>query len=557
MSASSRKKKKRRVRKDLRIAERAMRSANVVQLPKYAVELFRPHRYKVIWGGRGGARSWSVARALLIRASQQKTRILCAREIQSSIKDSVHQLLRDQIDLMKLPGFVVTDREIYHANGSLFIFTGLRHNATKVKSLEGIDVCWVEEAERISKESWNILIPTIRKPGSEIWVTFNPDQEDDSTYMRFIVNPPKDCWSKKVGWEDNPWLSPELHEEKDYAYAVDPESADHVWGGNLRQISDAQILRGKWKIEEFTVPYHTNIDGQREPLWRGPYQGEDFGYGPDPAAAVRCWIHEETLYVEHEMWKLHLELDETPQYVEECIPGFSEFTVRADSSRPDSISYLKRHGIPNIRPAKKHAGSVADGIAHLRSYRWIVIHPRCKRFIAEAKNYKYKVDERTGDVLPIIIDKHNHLIDATRYALDKLIKPRARVGFLFASQNVVRRVCRVCDSLLPDDGECPHCGTFHDADGNMIDITPDAEATLIAKVQLEANGNGNGHKHGNGNGNGNGAHHAAHDRDDASASDDLGGVEVATDEGEDAVDTGSGSARSRKRSITRFRGLNS
>lgn len=521
MSRAAKKKAAKRVRKDLRIAAKAMENANVVQLPAYAIELWKPHRYKVIWGGRGGARSWTVARSLLLMAARKKTRILCAREMQSSIKDSVHQLLSDQITLLNLTGFTVTDREIRHKNGSFFIFAGLRHNATKIKSLEGIDICWVEEAERITKESWSILIPTIRKPGSEIWVTFNPDQEDDATYVRFILNSPTDCWQKKVSWEDNPWLSKELRDEKDYAYATDPEGADWVWGGNIRRISEAQILRGKWVIEEFVVPFHTDEDGQDIPLWDGPYQGMDFGFGSDPSAAVRLWVHNRTLYVEHEGWKLHLEIDDTATQWRDDIPGFDKYRTRADSARPDSISFLRRNGLPLIRPARKHAGSVEDGIAHLRSYERIVIHPRCKHFAQEAKLYSYKVDARSGDVLPIIVDKHNHLIDSARYALDPLIKPRRRAGTIFVDTLTGRNTCPICSSYLPDDGECPHCGAIVDMEtGDLVDATehlvaaPVTDQVLSEEVDLaeledvpridHRHANGNGHHNGNGHSNGNG-----------------------------------------------------
>jgi phage terminase large subunit len=509
--------RKKRARRDLRIAAKAMTAGHtVVQLPAYARELWVHHRYKVLWGGRGGARSWTVARALLLRASQRKTRVLCAREMQSSIKDSVHQLLRDQIEMMGLKGFVVTDREITHRNGSLFIFAGLRHNATKVKSLEGIDVCWVEEAERISKESWAILIPTIRKEGSEIWVTFNPDKEDDATYVRFILKPARDVWQKKVGWQDNPWLTAELLEEKDYAYATDPEAADWVWGGNIRRISEAQILKDKWAVEDFTVPYRVDEIGQRVPLWDGPYQGMDFGFGSDPAAAVRLWVdpHERTLYVEHEGWALHLEIDDMAARWREDIPGFEDYRARADSSRPDSISFLRRHGLPNIRPAKKHAGSVEDGIAHLRSYARIVIHSRCKHFQQEAKLYSYKVDARSGDVLPIIVDKHNHLIDSARYALDPLIKPRRQARLVFVDEEG-QAECPGCGAALPDDGECPHCG-WTKAEAGVGDLEPVLvaagaveegpvplaelhEVEDVPRVDTRRAG-GNGHANGNGNG---------------------------------------------------------
>lgn len=468
----------------------------VVQLPAYATELWKPHRYKILWGGRGGARSWTVARSLLLKAAQGKLRVLCAREMQSSLRDSVHQLLRDQIDIMGLTGFRVTDREIRHLyNGSLFIFEGLRHNATKIKSLEGIDICWVEEAERITKESWSILIPTIRKAGSEIWVTFNPDAETDATYVRFIMRSPVDCWQKKVGWEDNPWLTDELLAEKNYMYETDPEAADHVWGGNIRQHSAAQILKDKWIIKEFTIA----LDEDGDPIddsWKGPYLGMDFGFGSDPFAGIKAWINDRTLYLEQESYGHGVDIDDTTALVTEQIPGYERFVARADSARPDSISYLRRHGLPRIIGAKKGPGSVEDGIAHLRSYEQIIVHPRCKHTIDECKLWSYKVDALSGDVLPVIVDKHNHIMDALRYALEPMIKPRRMAGFIF-SHAEVRKLCPECESFLPDDGECVHCD-YNEAEAAAV-------AEVIAPVEAElihTNGNGNG----NGNGNENGHH---------------------------------------------------
>lgn len=474
-----------------------------VLLPAYTYGLFVPCRYKVLWGGRGAARSWSIARALLLRAGSQSTRILCTREMQSSLRDSVHQLLRDQIDLLQLPGFIVTDREIRHINGSLFLFEGLRHNITKIKSLEGVDICWVEEAERISNKSWQTLIPTIRKSGSEIWISFNPDQEDDATYQRFILHTPSDIWRLKVSWEDNPWLSEELREEKDYAYSVDPESADHVWGGNIRTISDAQILRDKWFVEDF-VP---------DPLWNGPYQGQDFGFSTDPHAAIRAWVYDHVLYIEYESWKLHLELDDIAYRVCEDIPDFERYVTRADSARPDSISFLRRHGLNRIEAAKKGPNSVEDGIAHLRSYKRIVIHSRCTRTIAEAKRWSYKVDALSGDVLPIVLDAHNHLMDSLRYALEPLILPQRKMGFIFVEElGQKRELCTSCSSFLPDDGICPHCGfdkATADAELRVEDVVsvdtpmlstarPSMEEIQRRVHEINTPKNGNGHSNGHG-----------------------------------------------------------
>jgi phage terminase large subunit len=391
------------------------------ELPAYAEPLFAAHRYKVLYGGRGAGRSWAVARTLLIRAANTPTRVGCFREFQKSIADSVHRLLRDQIERLGLPGYVITDREIRHANGSLFLFEGLRHNVTKIKSLEGIDVAWVEEAERVSNDSWNVLIPTVRKPGSEIWVTFNPDLETDPTYARFVATPPPDAWVQKVSADDNPWLPKELADERAYLMRVDPDAAAWVWGGECRRATDAQILRGKWRVEAF----------EPEEGWAGPYYGCDFGFAVDPNALVECWIAPGTieqstgrLMIRREAYKVGEDTDHIPAHWMRAVPGCERHVIRADSARPETISYLRRHGLPKVEGAPKWTGSVEDGIAHLRQYEAVVIHPDCPHVAEEARLYAYKVDQQTGDVLPVVVDKHNHTIDAIRYALAPRIKRR-------------------------------------------------------------------------------------------------------------------------------------
>ena len=354
-----------------------------------------------------------MARALLLRGLQRPTRALCAREIQNSIKDSVHRLLSDQIAMLGLP-YEILEREIRGPDGTLLLFEGIRYNPTRIKSMEGIDVCWVEEAERITSESWNVLTPTIRKKDSEIWINFNPDLEDDPTYQKFVVQPPPRTWSKKVSAADNPWFPEDLRTDRAHAYAVDPDAADHVWGGNCRKASDAQILKGKWRVEEFDP----------QPSWDGPYHGLDFGFALNPTVATKSWIGGNTLYVEREAWKIGLELDDTADFVLRSIPGCDGYVMRADSSRPESISFLKRHGLPKIEACKKWPGSIEDGIAHLRQYERIIIHPRCERSVFEAKNYEYEKDKRTGDPLPKVRDLHNDAIDSWRYGLGQLIRQR-------------------------------------------------------------------------------------------------------------------------------------
>lgn len=307
--------------------------------------------------------------------------------------------------------YEIKQNEICAINGSLFLFEGLRHNVTKIKSMEGIDICWVEEAERVSDDSWKILIPTIRHGGSEIWVTFNPEQETDPTYTRFVKHPPPDAMVKKVGWEDNPWFPDTLKKEKDYNYEVDPDSASHIWGGECKRISDAQVLKGKWKIEEFETQSH----------WLGPYLGADWGFSQDPTTLIKSWVHDQTLYIEQEAYGVGVEITETANLFD-TIHGARKHTIRADSARPETISHLKRQGF-NIVAAKKGPGSVQDGVAHLRGYRDIVIHPRCTYTAREARLWSYKVDKLSGDVLPVLIDANNHCWDAIRYSLEPLIKP--------------------------------------------------------------------------------------------------------------------------------------
>jgi phage terminase large subunit len=412
-----------------------------IELPEWCMDgLFDPYRYKVSYGGRGASRSWTFARALLIRAMEKRTRILCARELQASINDSVHRLLADQIEMFGLP-FEVVKTEIRHPNGSLFIFKGLRHNANEIRSTEGIDLCWVEDAQAVSAESWKALIPTIRKPGSEIWVTFNPDKEDDPTYVRFVKNKPPRSWVKKVTVADNPWASQELLEERAFDYSVDPDSADHVWGGNIRTQSDAQIFRGKYRVEAFDV----------EPGWEGPYQGGDFGFAKDPSVLVRVWlapslIHKDKdgkplpgrrLMVEYESWKVGLELDHTVDRWKQDVPGSHKYRTRADSAEAQAISYLRRHGFSRIRGVKKWPGSVEDGIRWIRSLDEVVIHSRCTRTAQEFKLYSYETDKRTGDVLPKIKDAHNHTIDSVRYACAPIINTsrKKRGGAWFPSMD--------------------------------------------------------------------------------------------------------------------------
>lgn len=385
-----------------------------VDLPRWTQGFADPARYKMAYGGRGSGKSWAFARMLLLRAASQPTRILCARELQNSIQDSVHQLLSDQIRIMGLTGsFAVLEGKITSRCGSEFLFKGLRgmkNNAQALKSIEGMDVCWIEEGQTVSDASLKTLTPTIRKPGAEIWITFNPDQETDPVY-KLAMDPPAGSWVRKVNYDKNPWFhETSLPEEMEWMRRTDPDAYAHVWLGECRRFTEAQILRGKTRIEAFDPG----------PDWDGPYYGADWGFATDPTALVKLWIHDRTLYVEHEAYGVGIEIDHTPTLFD-AVPGSRSHLIRADSARPETISFMCRQGF-SVTSADKGKGSVEDGIAHLRGYASIVVHPRCVHFAEEARLYSYKVDRLSGDILPVPVDAHNHLIDAARYALEPIMQ---------------------------------------------------------------------------------------------------------------------------------------
>lgn len=246
------------------------------EFPKKLEPLFSPARYKICHGGRGGAKSWGISRALLVLGAQKPLRILCARELQTSIKDSVHKLLSDQIDSMGMSAFYeVQQATVKGLNGTEFFFAGLRSNVAQIKSFEAIDIVWVEEAQTVSKTSWDVLIPTIRKENSEIWLSFNPELIEDETYQRFVVNPPQNAVVIEISWRDNPWFPEVLRLEKDTLLARDPDAYQNVWEGKCRVTVDGAVFGSEMQIAEAAgritrVPYDSKKPVHR--IW-------DFGWG--------------------------------------------------------------------------------------------------------------------------------------------------------------------------------------------------------------------------------------------------------------------------------------
>lgn len=405
--------------KKKRASKGAVKAPPGLQFPAKLQCLFVPARYKVFYGGRGGAKSWGIARALVLIAASSKKTIVCAREVQNTMRDSVHKLLRNQIEALGLsPWFKITENSIRSSAGSEFVFKGLRvDGAQGLKSSEAIDICWIEEAQNVSQASWETLIPTIRSDDSEIWISFNPDEESDPTYQRFVAKPPPEAVVVEINYDDNPWFPSVLRREMEYCRSVDFDAYMHIWRGKPRTISKAAIFADKVIVEAFP-------DGLWEQADRLFY-GADFGFATDPSTLIRFFILGRKLYISHEAYGVGVELDHMPEFYD-GVPGAREWPIMADCARPETISYIRRQGI-NIEAAEKWPGCVEDGIAHIRGFEQIVIHERCKHMIDEANLYSYKVDAKTNQVLPVVVDKHNHCWDAVRYGLDGYIQRRGNL----------------------------------------------------------------------------------------------------------------------------------
>lgn len=400
-----------------------------IQTPKWGVPFLHPMRYKGLKGGRGSGKSHffaeMIVEALILNPSLD---IVCLREIQRSLKFSAKKLIEDKIQAFNVGSmFRPLETEIRRVDiagrtTGRIIFQGMQdHTADSIKSLEGFNIAWFEEASRMSQRSLDLLRPTIREEGSEIWFSWNPDQETDPIEKFLVAKERERVIVAHVNYTDNIFLPEVMRQEARDWQKDDPETFGHVWMGDYNTKSDDQVLHGCWAVEAFEV----------EEGWNGPYYGADWGFSTDPNTVVECWFDEKSnrLYIRRELWALHVEIEDTPGFFAR-MPGIRDYTIRADNARPEMISYVQRNseGCPKIIPAEKWPGSVEDGISRLRSFAQIVIHEDCPKTALEARLYKYKRDRLTDDILPDLIDKHNHCIDAIRYAIEPLTK-RQRQSF--------------------------------------------------------------------------------------------------------------------------------
>lgn len=431
---------------------RANDTAITHQFPKWAEPLWDlSYEGFVIEGGRGSTKSWTVADRLLIKACDYSNRrILCCRELQNSIAESVHHLLEEQIerlglthwfDIQKQAIYRKPYREVPGDKGSEFIFYGIKSNPTKIKSAEGITDCWVEEAEKVSARSWEILLPTLFrvKEHPQLFITFNPDEESDPTYQQFVINTPPNYKHITVNWQQNPWFPEGLRKQKDYMAKVDPEAYRHVWGGKCRRNSSVQIFKGKYRVDSFTVP-KPDMCSESNPMWDGPYYGADWGFSQDPCVLIKFWIQwlNQTdlhapprfkIYIEKESWEIGLDLDLiVPRWKQDIPEVETAALILADNSRPETISHVAKRGL-RVEAAEKWAGSIEDGITWLKSAEEIIIHSQCPHVLQEAQDYSYKKDRLTGAVLTDIVDANNHCWDSMRYGAQPMIMASGEGGW--------------------------------------------------------------------------------------------------------------------------------
>lgn len=399
-----------------------------IEIPAAFLDFYDDYRYKVAYGGRGGAKTESFARILVEESLEYPHKNLCCREIQKSIKKSTKATIEAVMNSMGVLGndkfFRNTDTSIYSPyNHSEFIFEGLWQNADHIRSIKGITRCLIDEAQNVRAKSLKDLKPCVREKGSQFLISFNSENATDPVWKMFIesepgvpaILPPRTL-VKKINYDQNPWFhETELYEEMMFDKANDYEKYLHVWKGELDTVSEAKIFSGRYVVEDFILPEDSPF-----------LYGADWGFSQDPTALLRCLVDEKNkkIYIDYEACKVGVEMEDLPALFDK-VPGARKHKIRADNARPETISYVRRKGfnIVAVKKLKGVKGSVEDGIEFLKNFT-IVVHSRCKYLIQEFTNYSYKINPLTEDITTDIVDAWNHLIDSLRYACQPLIRNR-------------------------------------------------------------------------------------------------------------------------------------
>lgn len=420
-----------------------------VEVPRKLWPLLGDHRYKGLYGGRGGMKSHFFAERMVLAHLNPGERSLCAREFQRTLDESSKKLIEDKIDKfgLKKHGFVVKHTCIETPGDGIILFEGLRnHTAHSLKSLEALRRAWIEEAQTLSEQSLKILTPTIRYEDketgweSELWFSWNPDDPKDPVDQLFR-GPKKDprAICVEVNWDDNPWFPNVLRKDMEWVRRTDPDMYQHVWAGGYNRKSSARVFKN-YSVQDFETPADATF-----------ILGSDWGYSVDPSSLVRAFVSEKDhegkpwprrrLYIDHDLYRVGVEIDHLPAFFDGLVCGCQiqedgtpqphpcrdkenhgwarRVPIVADSARPETISYMRRNGYGGMEPAKKGANSVKEGVIFLQGFD-IIIHPRCKNTIDEFGGYKYKVDPHTEIISNVLEDKKNHIIDPLRYAVERI-----------------------------------------------------------------------------------------------------------------------------------------
>ncbi len=408
-------------------------------------------RYRGAYGGRGSAKTRTFAMMSAVKAYQAAEQgisgvILCGREYMNSLEESSMEEVKQAIRSVPWLDDYFDIGEKYirtKCKKVSYVFCGLRHNLDSIKSKARVLLAWVDEAESVSDLAWKKLRPTVRESGSEIWITWNPEKDGSATDKRFRKTPPKNSIIVEMNYNDNPWFPDVLEEERlDDLNSLEYSDYAWIWEGAYLENSDKQVLANKYVVQSFPDDLYQKADRL--------LFGGDFGFAKDPSTLIRMFMLDRNLYIEYEaygsgvelndMWKFYAgkegatdkqlaEWEVTDDAKFTGIPEARKWPIKADNSRPETISHIKTQGF-NISAAKKWQGSVEDGVTFLKGFKQIIIHPRCKETAKEARLYSYKTDRITGEVLPVILDANNHCWDAVRYGLDGYITQKSNAGLL-------------------------------------------------------------------------------------------------------------------------------
>ncbi len=402
-----------------------------IAIPRYFQPLLQGGlRYRAVYGGRASSKSHTAAEWIIAMCvGNPGYRVLCGREIQKSLNQSVKQLLADKIQKFGLEKqFDIQQSVIKTPGDGMIIFSGLQsHTADSIKSLEGFDLAWIEEASTVSQYSLDLLRPTIRKPGSSILFTYNPRSPKDPV-DKFLRGgePPPNSAIVKANYMENPFLPDVMLQEARYDKERDFEKYRHVWLGEYLVQSEANVFKN-WRTEYFDTPEDARF-----------FYGLDFGYSKDPTFLTRCFIGRydgdkiipdpkgRTLFVDYESVEYGCEIDKLPDLLDK-VPGSRDWAIRADNARPEVISWLQRNGFPKVCASKKGAGSIIEGVEFIRAYD-VVIHERCPRLIDNFTYYRWQQDSKTEEILPKLEDKNNDGIDSLRYGIELLIRSERSAG---------------------------------------------------------------------------------------------------------------------------------